>query len=505
VIVHAKQKRLRNVAPAAAKETKRVAVYCRQSVEDATSEFGSLQAQREAVEAYVRSQGEKGWQVLDARYDDAGYSGGSLERPAFRQLLLDVRGGRVDVVAVYKIDRLSRSLSDFCALVNLFDQYSVEFVSVTQQFSTTSSAGRLTLNMLASFAQFERETIAERTRDKMQAARRRGMWTGGRVPLGYKLVEHRLVIEENEARTVRAIFDVFLDRGGLIPTLDAMRERGLRPRTGEFDKGTLRRLLGDPWVAGLVRAGDELVPGQHEAIVTRATWDAVQALLAKPQQAKPRGPRTSNPALLAGLLVCGACGSSMGRHFTARHGRHYEAMVCARVLKQGASACPGSRVAMADIDRFVTERLMGIGKDAELLEATVSATAVEVVKQRAAVQATLDGIAKRRAVLDARRANLVDAIAQGGPRTLLDDLRRIEEDQAALDREQADARMPAEVDAAAVRRALAELPGLWAELFPAERARIVRLLVERVVYKGGEVELHMRPGGLARYAGEVPA
>src|SRR6185369_16827668 len=215
VIQVAKGKKVRDAAPA----TTRVAIYCRQPVEDTTSTFNSLEAQRGAVEAYVTSQRGEGWVALPERYDDGGFSGANTERPAFKRLLAEVEAGRVDVVAVYKIDRLSRSMLDFVRLMEVFRRLGVTFVSVTQQFSTTNAVGRMTLNLLATFAEFEREQISERTQDKIQAARRRGMWTGGRPPLGYDLVQKRLVPNKEEADRVRAIFALYLESGSLMATV----------------------------------------------------------------------------------------------------------------------------------------------------------------------------------------------------------------------------------------------------------------------------------------------
>jgi len=226
-----------------------VAVYARQSVEDATSDFGSIDAQREAVSAYVASQREKGWTVLPAAYEDGGFSGKNTARPAFQRLLADVDAGHVDVIAVYKLHRLSRSLSDFVQLMARFRERGVEFVSITQHFDTTTSSGRMVINLLATFGEYEREQISERTRDKMRAARRHGMWTGGAVPLGYTLLDKKLIPDGADVENVRWLYETYLAQGSLTRTIDAATKRGLLAKNGKpLTKNTLRHVLAKPGV-----------------------------------------------------------------------------------------------------------------------------------------------------------------------------------------------------------------------------------------------------------------
>ncbi len=360
---------------AAPKKAVRVAIYTRKSVSEGLDmEFNSLDAQREAVEAYVASQRGLGWTALPERYDDGGFTGANTDRPAFRRLLADVAAGKVDVVATYKLDRLSRSLLDFTQLLDLFRRHDVAFVSVTQSFDTSTSMGRMVVSLLATFAQFERETIAERVRDKVHATRRRGMWTGGKVPLGYDVVEKRLVVNREEAERVRAIFALYLDLGALLPTAYELNARGWTTKAGgAWSNTSLHAFLTSPLYAGKIRAGAEVVPGQHEAIVDQATWDAVQTQLTN-RAARPRGWRAPkrDGALLAGLLKC-ACGSSMIRSSTKKHGRRYHSYVCGRVLKHGAAACPGSRAPAGELEAFVLERVRAVGRDPAVLRATLAA------------------------------------------------------------------------------------------------------------------------------------
>jgi site-specific DNA recombinase len=282
-----------------AKPTKRVrcAVYTRVSTEyGLDQEFNSLDAQHEASEAYIRSQAHDGWTLVRTRYDDGGYSGGSTERPALQRLLTDIRGRKVDIVVVYKVDRLTRSLADFAKLVELFDGHGVSFVSVTQQFNTTTSMGRLTLNVLLSFAQFEREVTGERIRDKIGASKRRGLWVGGMVPLGYVSRDKKLFIEEEEAERVRTIFRRYLELGSLGQLLGDLRQRGIVTRSRRlsdgrtvggipFTRGPLAYLLRNRFYIGEVVFKGEVCPGQHPPIVDRDLFDGVQRRLAEQHMA----------------------------------------------------------------------------------------------------------------------------------------------------------------------------------------------------------------------------
>src|SRR6266849_2613537 len=263
---------------------KRCAIYTRKSSEEGLEqEFNSLQAQCEACEAYIRSQRHEGWASARTRYDDGGFSGGSMERPALQRLLADIQGGRIDIIVVYKVDRLTRSLADFARLVEIFDAQGVSFVSVTQQFNTTSSMGRLTLNVLLSFAQFEREVTGERIRDKIAASKKKGMWMGGNVPLGYDASERTLVVNPAVAETVRRIFALSLDLGGVRRVKEEADRLGLSTKRSTTASGTERggksfsrvhlyNLLSNPIYTGRIAHKGQLYPGQHAALIDTETW-----------------------------------------------------------------------------------------------------------------------------------------------------------------------------------------------------------------------------------------
>jgi len=327
---------------------KRCAIYTRKSSEEGLEqEFNSLAAQREACEAYIRSQQHEGWVLSKTRYDDGGFSGGNLERPALQHLLADVRAGRIEIVVVYKVDRLTRSLADFARLVEIFDVQSVSFVSVTQPFNTTSSMGRLTLNVLLSFAQFEREVTGERIRDKIAASKQKGMWMGGNPPLGYRVSERALVIDPAEAETVRRIFALYRELGCMRRVKDAADRLGLRTKRrmtaqgaerggAPFSRGHLYRLLSNPIYTGRIAHKGHLYPGQHPALIDEETWTAVRNQLAAKAGAHRRNPQAAEPSLLAGLLV-----DAQGERLTPSHavnkGRRYRYYISAALITATAN------------------------------------------------------------------------------------------------------------------------------------------------------------------------
>src|SRR3954465_13460540 len=276
----------------------RCAVYTRKSSEEGLDmEFNSLDAQREACEAYIASQRPEGWVTVRDQYDDGGFSGGTLKRPGLQRMLADIAAGLIDVIVVYKIDRLSRALMDFSRLVEIFDRHNVTFVSVTQSFNTTTSMGRLTLNILLSFAQFEREVIGERIRDKFAASRKKGMWMGGFVPLGYDVENRKLVVNEPDAKTVRMIFERFIKIGSATPLVRMLRAEGVTGRYGKLvDKGYIYKLLNNRTYIGKAVHKGTVYSGEHEAIISQALWDKVHSILAESPRHRAARTRAQTPA-----------------------------------------------------------------------------------------------------------------------------------------------------------------------------------------------------------------
>ncbi|MEQ9518448.1 MAG: recombinase family protein [Parvibaculum sp.] len=304
----------------------RCAIYTRKSTEEGLDQdFNSLQAQRESCAAYVISQTHEGWNALDKLYDDGGFSGGNMDRPGLQQLMSDIEAGRIDIVVVYKVDRLTRSLADFAKLVEVFDKHSVSFVSVTQAFNTTSSMGRLTLNVLLSFAQFEREVTAERIRDKFKASKEKGMWMGGRPVLGFDIKDRKLIPNPNEIDRARYIFKTYLEVGSAMVLKERLDQEGIASKQWvtqkgkqaggkPFTRGSLYGLLSNPIYVGKIRHKDKIYDGQHEAILDQSLWDRVQALLAKNRVVELNKKRAKSPSLLAGILA-----QEDGRPFKPSH------------------------------------------------------------------------------------------------------------------------------------------------------------------------------------------
>lgn len=344
----------------------RCAIYTRKSSEEGLEQdFNSLEAQREACEAYIKSQAHEGWVLVPDHFDDGGFSGGNMERPGLTRLMDRVRAGEVDVIVIYKIDRLTRSLTDFAKLADTFDEHGVSFVSVTQQFNTTTSMGRLMLNVLLSFAQFERELTGERIRDKVAASKKRGMWMGGPIPLGYDVKDRGLVINEAEAGTVSKIFELYLDLGNVRLVEEELRTLGLTTKSyvaksgrqmggQHFTRGHLYKILGNPLYAGAVTHKGTAHKGLHEAIIDRPMWNRVQQQLRLNRQGERKRTNAKHPSLLAGLIT-----DEFGNRLTSTHavkdGRRYRYYASRASAAGGAHNRPTSsyRLAATEIEPAV--------------------------------------------------------------------------------------------------------------------------------------------------------
>lgn len=381
----------------------RCAIYTRKSTEHGLElEFNSLDAQREACEAYIKSQASQGWQVVRKRYDDPAYSGGNLDRPALKDLLTDVEAGLVDVIVVYKIDRLTRSLADFAKLVEMFDARSISFVAVTQQFNTTSSMGRLTLNVLLSFAQFERELSSERVRDKVAASRRKGKWTGGTIPLGYDVKDKKLVVNAKEAETVKMIFKLYLEHrsfNAVASDLNRCKIVSKRREAKEakyqggipFTYGPLAHLLKNRIYLGETTHGGKWYAGEHRAIIDRRTFEAVQKIIAENRMAH-RTKQIASGAPLGGKLFDDR-GNAMRPNFSVKKGVRYRFYVSSAMLR-GRKGIAGTvtRVPAHDIEEAIKSG------SRERLKLSPETPREDVLAQveRAAVKADCITIAARR-------------------------------------------------------------------------------------------------------------
>ena len=359
------------------KRSIRCAIYTRKSSEEGLEQsFNSLDAQREACQAYILSQRQEGWRAIDAQYDDGGYSGGTMERPGLKRLLVDIEAKKIDTVVVYKVDRLTRSLADFAKIIEVFDARGVSFVSVTQQFNTTSSMGRLTLNVLLSFAQFEREVTGERIRDKILASKRKGMWMGGPVPLGYDINDRHLIINEREAEQVREIFRLYLEFGCVKKLKAYLDQCGVKSKIrvsnsgnssggASFSRGALYLILRNRTYLGETPHKGQSYPGEHAPIVDREVWERVRILMAENVRVRRHGTNAKAPSLLRGLLY-----DEDGNRFTPSHackrGKRYRYYVSQRVIKDASSASnqPG-RIPARELENLVLAKLKSFFSSAD--------------------------------------------------------------------------------------------------------------------------------------------
>ncbi len=496
-------RRRRSQPDAAPRTTVRCAIYTRKSTEEGLEQdFNSLDAQRESAENYIASQRDEGWVCLPDRYDDGGFTGGNMERPALRRLMADIDAGRVDCVVVYKVDRLSRSLMDFAKMMETFDKHKVSFVSVTQQFNTTHSMGRLTLNILLSFAQFEREIISERTRDKIAAARRKGKWAGGKPLLGYDLVAlpggSKLIVNEDEAACVRQIFDLYLEYEALIPVVKVLDERGWRtklwttkkgaPCGGRpFDKNALFKLLTNPAYLGKVKHLTELFPGEHAAIVDEQTWHKVQQILKRNGSTGGVHVRNRYGALLKGLLRCVPCDCAMVHSVTAKGTKRYRYYVCANAMKRGWHVCPSKSVPAAEIERFVIDQVRKAANDPAVLAATVRQVRLQSEEAIAKLELERNRLV---AELIRRGAALRELLAAPDVAATSAEIMRTREEIRTLEQRSTEVRdrilaIGRElVDEKQVVDALRLFDPVWDQLAAREQVRVIQLLIERVDYDG---------------------
>lgn len=499
----------------------RCAIYTRKSTEEGLEqEFNSLDAQREAGEAFIISQRHEGWTVMPQRYDDGGFSGGTMDRPALERLLEDVENHRVDCVVVYKVDRLSRSLLDFAKIIEVFDRNGVSFCSVTQQFNTSTSMGRLVLNVLLSFAQFEREIIGERIRDKVAAAKRKGKFTGGTPPLGYDVdpEKTRLAVNPDEARLVRHVFKRFAEIGSPLAVAEELNKKGITTKAWMTKNGTFRE--GKPWhkmhiyrvlynrtYLGEVLHKDKTYPGEHEAIVTKDLWARAHSVIEDNKRHRSQHVRAKAPALLKGLIRCGACDKAMSPVSTGPAHRNYRYYTCGRAAKTGYHNCPVRSVPAGDIEGAVVQQLRAIFKSPEMIAQTYKATNELEAEDIDRLRSERDELETRLAELRQSAAILMgsgaaDSETAGEIRRTNDDFvdtqRRLQDVNEEIEGMQA--RLVSERD---VAECLRRLDPIWDELFPLEQSRIVHLLIENVIVNTDGMNIRIRGNGLHSLVSEV--
>ncbi len=490
------------------------AIYTRKSHEEGLEqEFNSLDAQRESAEAYIESQRMQGWRALPDRYDDGGFSGGNMERPGVQRLLADVDAGKVDVIVVYKIDRLSRSLLDFMKMIERFNQTGVSFVSVTQHFNTTDPTGRMFLGILITFAQYEREVIAERIRDKVAAAKRRGKYCGGPAILGYDVdrEQKKLLVNPEEAPLVQHIFRRFTQLGSARAVAAELNEQGYHTKSWTTKKGKHRpgcpwntghiyRLLGNRTYRGEVVHKGKGYPGEHEAIVSKGLWEKVQAVLSENTRAKQAKAKTKIISPLQGVVRCGHCDGAMGLTYTQKGPRRYSYYHCARDAKRAVSRCQLKRVPAGDIEKVVLEQLSAVFRTPTLVSQTYfaakgmeEAEQERLLNQREQLEDDLRKVRERALEEMTPDGNGADSGA-----TLVD----LNQEAVTLTRQLTDvsARAQAfESDPVAEREvseAFQSVETFWEDLFPLERNRLIRLLVEKVEIRETGIDMELKTQGL---------
>jgi site-specific DNA recombinase len=486
-----------------------VAIYCRKSAEERSdSEFTSLDAQRQSCEQFAASQAQEGWVVSPERYDDGGFSGGTTERPALQRLLADIDAGKVQVIAVYKIDRLSRSLSDFVGLLQRLESKQVAFVSVTQHFNTATSLGRLILNILICFAQFERENTIERIRDKVAATKRMGRWCGGVPVLGYDVAPggRRLLVNEREAEQVREIFVLYREHRTLMATVAQLNARGWTnkswtTRRGRgvsgrpYSKSSLCHLLKNILYTGRIRYRGEIIAAEHQPIVDLATYEAVQHQIASQARAGGAETRTKHHALLRKLMVCGPCACPMTYCYGRRGPKVYAYYLCARAREGQSASCPMPSIPAYEIERLVVAEIAAICRDQQLTDRVIAAAGVQ---HDAAVASLRERLQEAEVITDkagkAARRQPNDATAAMLLRQAETQVATLRTSLMATEAE--DPRIPE------ARAALAAFDPVWAELAPVERVRLLRALVEQISVDGhtGKLGITFRASGIAALA-----
>ncbi len=492
---------------------KRCAIYTRKSTDEGLEQdFNSLDAQRMAAENYIASQKHEGWICLPERYDDGGFSGGNLERPALKKLLEDVEKGKIDIIVVYKVDRLSRSLLDFSRIIEILDKHKASFVSVTQHFNTTDSMGRLTLNILLSFAQFEREIISERTRDKMSMQRKLGKFTGGRPILGYDTVPGggAITVNPEEAELVRQIFGVYLERRSVLETVRAIRANGWRNKRwknrdgkmsggSEFTTSTLYGLLTNKTYTGKLDFNGREYDGEHEAIVAPEIFERVRELLRGNRNAGggKTGARGPGGGILGTKLKCSHCGTTMFHTYTRRNGKKYNYYVCAGAKQNGFHTCPHPSLSAVEVENFVVNEIAVMAHDRELHREMEEIATEKHAANISALKARMELLKKEHADQDEILRNTASKLSVAELADIQDETARLETEMKLLGRELADLE----------KHAFEPLPfewfrknftRIWEAVTQPEKSRIVELMIESIVFDAerGTLKINYRDHGI---------
>lgn len=433
----------------------RCAIYTRKSNDEGLDQaFNSLDAQRLSGESYIASQAHEGWVCLSTQYNDGGYSGGNMERPALQRLLQDIKDGKVDCIVVYKIDRLTRSLLDFSKIITLLDEYKRSFVAVTQSFNTSNSMGRLMLNVLLSFAQYERELTSERIRDKYEASSKLGIWMGGYPPLGYDPKNRELIINNKEAKIVKMIYQTFMETESVADTVRAMNSQGYKTKTwvtangktyygGVFTKRAILYILQNPVYAGKIVHKGKIYQGKHQPIIKSDKWDKIQAIFTrKDNRVLKSVTRISTPPLLKGIFYCGCCRSKMTPTYSMKkNGARYRYYICSSKNRLANESCSVGNISAAEVETAVTEQVLKLLARPEVIAHVIAINANSEEAER------------------------------------LEDIQII--------------------------KALQVTSKIWDELFPIEQVRITHLLIKQVVISEGKLDISIYSDGLSELGNEI--
>jgi len=493
---------------------RRCAIYTRKSTEEGLDrDFNSLDAQREAGENFIASQKMNGWQLLPDHYDDGGYSGGNTDRPALKQLMTDVVAGKIDTIVVYKMDRLSRSLLDFMNMSEFFEKHNVSFVSVTQDINTSTSSGRMMLNILMTFAEYERSIITERIIDKIAGAKRRGKFCGGCPILGYSMDNEskKLVIIPAEAQIVRETFDLYNQLGSAKEVARVLKERGYHSKEWTTRKGKIRpgaeikpdlvyRILNNPLYVGRVSHKEKTYPGEHQAIISQDVWERTRELLESNLASSGRKNRTMDVPF-KGLLRCGHCGGAMGITYTRKKNARYYYYLCRDDSKRIDSVCPLVRVAAGDLDRVVLRKLGELLSSPTILAKTQAAVANYYAAQADELRKQLVELEKIKAKL--RASSGQPDIAADELTQLREQFRKVEGERATVEAELKE--ITCSMSGESVAEVLKSLEMLWGELFPAERYRLAHLLVGKITLFTDKMIIDVKTDGLKSLFRELHA
>ena len=482
---------------------KRAVIYTRKSTTAGLEQdFNSLDAQKESCEQYILNRQYDGWEQSET-YEDGGYTGANINRPGFQQLMHDVEDGKVDIVVTYKVDRLSRSLLDFAQMMSKFNEYGVAFVAVTQNFSTADAMGRLTLNMLMSFAEFEREMIAERTRDKIAGARRRGKWTGGNVPLGYDIKDKKLVVNEFEALLVNDIFDLYQKHQSTLKVACILNDKNCRTKRYEANSGVVignkkwnkdkvLKVIKNPVYAGYTTLNGELFDGEHQAIIEKGVWSACQAILKKNRcnSKRAKGPANSD-YILSGLLKCACCKNAyVGATSMKSKQKRYRYYRCVTRDKNGKNACKGKPIPAEMLENFVVDKIKGIAGSDSITETVIEKMNQQIDEKSKKLKAERDTLPKQIAKISAEAQRLVERSAELPGKTGKFLNKRIDEAGSALEElenrlQQVELQIVElsrqKLDAEWIAETLHHFENVWQHMTLTNRHRLLRAMVNKVI------------------------